>query len=115
MELKDLFQKKERIVKEEYQEKDKIENFILKELKYLNEDFFGEDVISDNWEVEIMEDEFSIYYKFGNMDFNEVLKLSEIYKKQGFSLYYISDCFTWKNKEKGLIFGFKKTEDCEDE
>ncbi len=111
MELKNLFQKKIKIVEEEYQEKEKIEKFILNELKYLNEKFFGEDDISKNWKVEILENEFLIFYDFGNISFEDILRLSDIYKKHGFELYYITDAFTWKKIEKGLIFGFRRIED----
>ena len=111
IELKELFKIKSRMIEEEYQETEKIENFIFDKLKLLNEEVFGEDEVSKNWEVEVMEDEFFIYYKFGNISFKEILKLSEVYKKYGFSLYYITDCFTRKDKERGLIFGFHKIED----
>ena len=97
------------MVEEEYQETDKIEKFILDKLKSLNEDFFGEDKISKNWRVEVLENEFLIYYDFGNIDFKDVLQLSEIYKKFGFSLYCITDNF--KENQKGLVFYFHEKED----
>ncbi len=111
MELKNLFEKKIKMVEEEYQEKEKIEKFILNELKYLNEDFFGEDKISKNWEIEVLENEFLIFYSFGHINFKDILKLSEIYKKHGFELYYITDAFTQRKGEKGLMFGFHKMDD----
>ena len=111
MELKSLFQKKNKIVEEEYQETEKIERFILKELTQINEDFFGNDDISKNWEVEISENDFSIYYQFGNIDFEDILKLSEIYQEHGFLLDSITDTFTRNNREKGLFFLFKRIDD----
>ena len=109
MELKDLFKTKTRMIEEEYQENDKIEKFIFDKLKSLHEYFFGEDEISRHWRVEVLENEFLIYYDFGQMDFKDILQLSEIYKKYGFSLYCIADNF--REKQKGLVFYFHPTED----
>jgi len=111
MKLKNLFQKKKRIVEEDYQETEKIEKFILEELNQMNEEFFGDDDISENWKVEISENEFSIYYEFGNIDFKDILQLSEMFKKEGFELYCITDAFTRKNLEKGLLFLFRRIDD----
>lgn len=113
MQLKEIFKKKKKIVEKEYQENEKIEKFILKELNQINEEFFSDDDISKYWEVEISEDEFSIYYELGNIDFKDILQLSKIYKKHSFELYCITDNFTKKNKEKGIFFLFRRIDDDE--
>jgi len=57
------------------------------------------------WE-NLLENEFTINYKFGNINMNLLNKIDERFKKEGFNLYCISDCDTRSNQE-GLIFYFK--------
>lgn len=95
--LKDLF-------KEQSKEKDKIEKFIMEQLKPINEKFFGEDDILNNWKVEVSENEFIIYFYFGNIDFEDILQIANIFKEYGFSLDSISD--NYRIKRKGLVFYF---------
>jgi len=116
-ELSELFQKKSRMVEEIYQDKEEIEKFILKELKSLYDETIEdteEDFLS-GWEVEVMENEFSLYNTFGHIDFEDVIKLRDIYKKHGFRLYYISDGLKFSNHAKGILFGFCKTEEANEE
>lgn len=114
-EIDKIFEKKREKAEEKEKAREELVNFLLHKLKSLYSDAYLDVNISDDWDVEVYDETFNLIQKHGRIDLKEIADLYDIYKAYGFSLNSISDYTTRKNREKGLIFYFKKTEDLDED
>ena len=103
--IKELSKEKEKLIEKGNQIEEKIKEMIYSKLIdfYENEPFI--------WKIEIGDSEFLIIDDFGSLEFDDILRLSKIFKAEGYELYNISDTFGRDEFEKGLILYFKETEE----
>lgn len=80
---------------------------IIKEVS-IEADWDDDEKMIKHFDIWIGEDEFSIYHKFGNLEYDFINRLHAAFIKHSFELYCITDTFTRNKFEKGLIFLFKK-------
>lgn len=110
--LKELFEKKQELIAKADEKRQEIEKLVKKELDnfYLEEEWTGfqDKRQSDEWQVYIENEEFILYYQFGQIDFKKLLRLHEIFKKQEFELYSITDSCSRHNASEGIFFYFRK-------
>lgn len=108
MSLKKLYKNHYSAIEKEYEAEDNIKKFILEELQ--KEQDVLDICVDKSLDIKISEDEFSIYYEFGNVYFHELKKLTELFNRHGFELYCISDSYSRKDKDRGLFFMFRVNE-----
>ena len=107
-ELNNLFKNRLKTLDKESDEELKIRLFILKIIKELNEEIFGDVLLRDKWGITIDDSSILIKFKFGRIGIEELSNIRAKFKKHNFVLTMIFS----KNEtgDTGLFLEFRYEE-----